>query len=89
MLKVLVNGLNVRTGPSTNSQIVAHYDEGEIINSGNLVVENEGRFWLRYKGGSGNQRYVCMWENGNYFVDVPSHIPGPSHNLNLLKPIWN
>ena len=77
MSKVLVNGLNVRAGPSTNSQIVAHYDEGEIINSGNLVEENEGRFWLRYKGGSGNQRYVCMWENGKYFVDVPSHIPGP------------
>ena len=77
MSKVLVNGLNVRAGPSTNSQKVAYYNTGQIINSRNLVVENEGRFWLRYKGGSGNQRYVCMWENGKYFVDVPSHIPGP------------
>jgi len=77
MSKVLVNGLSIREGPSTNSQKVGKYDEGEIINSGNLVEENEGRFWLRYKGGSGNQRYVCMWENGKYFVDVPSHIPGP------------
>ena len=50
MSRVLVNGLNVRAGPSTNSQKVAYYNTGQIINSGNLVEENEGRFWLRYKG---------------------------------------
>ena len=77
MSKVLVNGLNVRAGPSTSSQKVAYYDKGQIIKSGDLIEEKEGRFWLRYKGGSGNYRYVCMWENNNYFVDVPSHIPGP------------
>ena len=77
MSRVLVNGLNVRAGPSTSSAKVAHYDSGNIINSGNLIVQNEGRYWLRYTGGSGNQRYVCMWENGTYFVNVPPNVPGP------------
>lgn len=77
MSKVLVNSLNVRAGPSTSSAKVAHYDAGNTINSGNLIVQNEGRYWLRYTGGSGNQRYVCMWENGTYFVNVPPNVPGP------------
>ena len=77
MSRVLVNSLNVRTGPSTNTQKVAHYDAGQTIASGNLIIQNEGRYWLRYTGGSGNQRFVCMWENGQYFVDVPRGVPGP------------
>jgi hypothetical protein len=77
MSRVLVNSLNVRTGPSTNTQKVAHYDAGQVIKSGDLIVQNEGRYWLRYTGGSGNKRFVCMWENGTYFVDVPADVSGP------------
>ena len=78
MSRVLVNGLRVRTGPSTNTQAVAHYDTGNIIKSGNLLILNEGRYWLRYTGGSGNPRYVCAWNNdGSQYVDVHSNIPGP------------
>ena len=78
MSKVLVNKLNVREGPSTSAKSVAQYDKGETINSGNLLVESEGRIWLRYKGASGSQRYVCAINNdGSVFVDVASNIPGP------------
>ena len=80
MSRVLVNSLNVRAGPSTSTQKVAHYDAGQVINSGDLIIQNEGKYWLRYTGGSGNKRYVCMWDNGNFYVDVPSHVPGPRPN---------
>ena len=78
MSRVLVNRLNVREGPSTNSRSLAHYETGDIIKSGNLLIANEGRIWLRYKGGSGNDRYVCAIDNdGSVFIDVPSNVPGP------------
>ena len=67
MSRVLVNHLNVRAGPSTNSQKVAYYDAGQTINSADLLIENEGRIWLRYTGGSGNKRmkvalYLLMFQ---------------------------
>ena len=78
MSKVLVNGLNVRAGPSTSSAKVAHYDAGDIINSGDLLMENEGRIWLRYTGASGNHRYVCARNNdGALYVQPASHIAWP------------
>ena len=71
MSRVLVNGLNVRTAPSTSAQKVAHYDQGQIINSGDSLIENEGRTWLRYTGGSGNKRFVCAIDrDGTKYVDV-------------------
>ena len=86
MSRVLVNGLNVRAGPSTNTQKVAHYDAGQIINSGDLLLEGDGRIWLRYTGGSGNKRYVCAIDrDGSKYVDVPGNVPGPrelNHNHN-------
>ena len=76
MSKVLVNGLNVRTGPSTSTGKVAHYDAGQMINSGDLLIKNEGRLWLRYTGGSGNKRYVCAINNdGSKYVDYPANLP--------------
>ena len=78
MSRVLVNHLRVRDGPSTNSPEVASYDSGQIINSGNLIIFNEGRYWLRYTSASGNQRYICAYDtNGAQFIDVPQNIPGP------------
>ena len=76
MSRVLVNGLNVRAGPSIGSQSVAHYDAGQMINSGNAIILNEGRKWLRYTGSSGNQRYVCAINNdGSRYVDYPPNLP--------------
>ena len=78
MSKVIADNVNVRDGPSTKANSVAKYNKGEIITSGDLLIENEGRIWLRYKGGSGNQRYICaINNNGQVYVDVASGIPGP------------
>ena len=77
MSTVLIDHLNARTGPSTGSETVAYYDKGQVINSGDLIIQNEGKYWLRYTGGSGNRRYICIWENGTYFVNVAPHIPRP------------
>ena len=80
MSRVLVNHLNVRTAPSTSAQKVAYYDEGQVINSGDQLIQNEGRTWLRYTGGSGNKRYVCVIDtNGSKYVEVPPHIGGCTH----------
>ena len=76
MSKVLINGLDVRAGPSTGSQKVAHYDAGQMINSGDAIILNEGRKWLRYTASSWNQRYVCAINNdGSRYVDYPPNLP--------------
>ena len=86
MSKVLVNRLNVREGPSTNSKSVAHYEAGDIIKSGNLLIENEGRIWLRYRGNSGNDRYVCAINNdGSVYIEVASNVPGPRNLGNSVS----
>ena len=78
MSNVLVNGLQVREGPSINSNVVAKYDEGDIINSGDLLIENEGRIWLRYNGRSGNKRYICAVNiDDSHFINVDANVPGP------------
>ena len=60
--KVLAETLDVKTGPSINSESIAKYFKGEIINSGHLIIKNEDRYWLQYIGSSGNKRYVCVIE---------------------------
>ena len=83
MAEVLVSNLNVRAEPSTSSGVLDHYQKGDKINSGDLLVSSDGRIWLRYTGGSGNKRYVCAYDkDGSKFVDVPSNIPGPRPGSN-------
>lgn len=56
---VVVSKLNVREQPKTNeSNIVATYEEGDIIYFDSYVVTN-GYHWISYVGGSGNRRYVA------------------------------
>lgn len=55
----VVSKLNVREQPKTNeSNIVATYEEGDIIYFDSYVVTN-GYHWISYVGGSGNRRYVA------------------------------
>ena len=78
MSRVLVNNLRVRTEPSINAQSVAIFNSGNMIKSGDLLLENEGRIWLRYTDDSGNKRYVCVWDaNNSEYIEVPLNIPGP------------
>ena len=86
MSKVLVNRLNVREGPSTNSKTIAHYEAGDIIKSENLLMENEGRIWLRYRSNSGNDRYICAINNdGSVYIEVASNVPGPRNLGNFVS----
>ena len=91
MSKVLVNNLNVRAGPSFNSEKLGTYNAGDIIKSGDLVFENEGCLWLRYTSGSGNKRYVCVCDkDGTKYVDIPDNIPRDRNFGGLCdKPINN
>ena len=49
MSKIIASKLQIREGPSTNTKSVGEYNVGEVINSGMLLIENEGRIWLKYK----------------------------------------
>ena len=81
MSRVLVNNLNIRAGPSTSSEKIGIYSIGQIINSGELLIENEGNIWLKFTIGSGNTRYVMAYDKDKTpYIDVEPHIPGPRGN---------
>lgn len=50
--------VNVRAGPSVETEKVAQYHPGERVNYDGVVVYSEGREWLTYTGKSGKRRYV-------------------------------
>ena len=85
MSRVLVNNLDIREGPSTSSEKVGIYNIGQIIKSGQLLIENEGNIWLKFTEVSGNTRYVIAYDKDKTpYIDVESHIPGPRGNSLLL-----
>ena len=59
---ILVDKLNVRTGPRLTYSIVATYNKGETIYKYDRVYDREGYRWIRYVGSSGNYRYVAVRE---------------------------
>ncbi len=78
MSKVLVNGLNIRTGPNSKYPVVGQYNKGEIINSGDLIIEDSYERWLRFKNLQGEYRYVChsFWpDNPQFYVEEAPGIP--------------
>lgn len=68
---VKVEALNIRKAPSTNSEIVAVYSEGDTFVYTDYCY-NEDKEWLSYIGQtSGNRVYVCSADlaTGDIFVD--------------------
>lgn len=57
---ILVSDLRVRTEPKLTAETVAYYQKGEVIKNYDRVVHNDGYVWIRYKGASGNYRYVAV-----------------------------
>ena len=55
---VTTNAINVRAAPSTGSEIVADYAQGDTFYYDSWVKNSECT-WCSYIGGSGNRRYVC------------------------------
>ena len=90
MSKVLVNKLIVRAAPSNTSEEIAQYNAGDIIHSGDSLIENEEGIWLRYTGQSGNKRYVMVYDKDNaQYVDVAANRGGCAcggcHYRSLLR----
>ena len=70
MIARFLTNVKVRTGPSTSSQSVATYNQGETVKY-DSTVQNEGRLWISYIGGSGNRRYCCAIDtNGQKYIDL-------------------
>lgn len=51
--------LNVRTAPSTSTQVVAQYDPGESLTYDHVYIKG-GYVWARYMSYSGSYHYVAM-----------------------------
>ena len=84
MSKVIVNNLIVRAAQSTTSEEIALYNAGQIINSGEELIENEEGIWLRYTGQSGTKSYVIAFDKDNtQYVDVAPIIPGQTYKISL------
>jgi hypothetical protein len=66
---VLVATLHVRAAPTTDSEIVASYSQGETFNYDNFTVQN-GYVWLSYIGGSGIRRFVAEGPDDGNSSDV-------------------
>lgn len=56
--------INVRSAPSTSSAIVATYKAGDSVKYNAYCVQG-GYVWIRYVGGSGQQRYMAIRESVN------------------------
>ena len=65
-----------------NTPEVAHYDKGDRINCVLGTVESEGRTWLKYRGGSGNERFICLRDtNGDIYIDLGSPQPTQTYKI--------
>ena len=83
MSKILAETLKARIEPSINSEIIpdCEYTKGQLLKSGDLIILNDGIYWLRYYSNSGNKKYICAWDtDGKQLIDIPPHIPGPRPN---------
>lgn len=56
---VIVDTLNVRSGPSTSDKVVARYKRGEKFNYDSYIKKN-GYTWLSYISWSGRRRYIAQ-----------------------------
>lgn len=67
--RVIVGSLNVRTQPSISADVVAVYNNGDVIHYDQVYV-GDGYRWISYIGNSGNRRYVaCRDTDGTPFCE--------------------
>ena len=86
MIARFLTRVKVRTGPSTSTESVAVYSAGETVKY-DKTVENEGRLWISYIGGSGNRRYCCARDtNGETYIDL-GNSGGNGENVSLNQKI--
>ena len=69
MIATFLTTVNIRSQPSTNSEIVGKYYDGETVRY-DQTIENEERLWISYIGQSGNRRYCCARDKtGEIYID--------------------
>ncbi len=65
-----VDCLNVRTAPTTSSEVVASYGKNDTVTLEDWYCIEDGYVWGRYVGGSGNTRYIAVGKpTGGYDPD--------------------
>ncbi|KRN43270.1 SH3 domain-containing protein [Fructilactobacillus fructivorans] len=65
---------NIRTAPSTSSQVVGQYDASESVTYDG-TVDADGYTWLRYRASSGSYRYVAKIGNDSSSTSTPNSQP--------------
>ena len=71
--RVKVNGLNVRTGPSTSYTAVAQYSSGDTLYGDSPFLGSDGKWWVKYIGAQSHEpRYVCYREGSKYYLTIIS-----------------
>ena len=84
MATILVNHLRVRARPSVNSAELTYYDKGQYIHYILGTVDNEGRTWLKFRDGKGNERFICLRDiNGETYVSLPVPPPPPTQTYRI------
>ena len=67
---IFLTTVKVREKPSTSSKYFDSYSAGQTVNY-DSTVENEGRLWISYIGGSGNRRYCCARDDdGEWLINL-------------------
>jgi len=64
---IFTDNVNVRAGPSTDTQRVDQYHPGEKVKLDGYGETDDGRTWGTYIGRSGQRRYVCLGDNGESY----------------------
>jgi hypothetical protein len=82
---VAVDALNVRTAPTKNAAVVATYNKGEKVTLDGWGTYADGILWGRYRGGSGNLRYVAVGtqDGKTWYLTLGSSTPQRTH---LIQP---
>ena len=79
MSVVLVNNLNIRNRPSFSAEKVGQFQFRDVIKLGKELIIEENKIWLKFDDESGNERYVCVINNDDVYVNVSPDIQGPRH----------
>lgn len=77
LYECMVTSLNVRTQPTLDGEIVAHYGYGDFVQLDNWYTSADGYIWGRYTGlQSGKLRYVAVGrdtgkvEDDDYLIKI-------------------
>lgn len=65
-----VNAINVRSKPTTDSEIVAQYKKGQTVYYDSYKANKNEYVWISYIGGSGKRRYLACGEANDLGINI-------------------